>query len=716
MAELRHVEVWTDVQAAGGRRRGVLSDLLECNETVSLNGEHTVNLLVPYDDPAAVTMDTPGGETNFDGGRVLRLNRSDGTWTEHRINAPTRNRDENTNLTRRIVAHSIMSDLAQRGIVTRAMTAGQPTLGRPFDRLPSFEMLGLTAMEHWDQFINPALVRSGQTFWHLSVIASSTIAGRPLDIVYDQDTPLSALHKLATALGGMEIHVLGSPTTYTVIVRHKVGAGVAPIVVQARRNLRSVGVTDDHTDQANRILALGPQVDGRRATMQDAEWRLGELVSLTLIDAGTGLWHMEVELRDEAGGPGPIAFADQWKTQGSDTNGLLWMTLVDPTGAGTDPYFAGIVATDPIAQTVTLQVFAGAGGDATWLPTITPNHRVKILRWMPDTQIWEPPLYADHPTSVARYGVRIGTVERGDVPATNNLIRNALMRQWETGARAPVGWDTTTLSVTPEREEDEGDWVTGGVAMRCRITSPTQRVVSPPALLPVIAHGHVSFLARVKTIKGRIRVRLRFRGVAVDQSGARTPTGFEVYLTDAAAQPDLILPAVANTALNVWQDLGVAAIWNFDDPRVTLTSGELYVEVWSLDESTPVQDNEFILDAVQLTNTADQRPLLDGNAGVRLWQAANERLAIYAEPASILNANLLDLATIDASKYPFDAFVLGAEVRVVDAELAVDHLTRITGWSRDWLHRINTSLQVSTERPSLTKVLTIRPPTARFGG
>ena len=129
------------------------------------------------------------------------------------------------------------------------------------------------------------------------------------------------------------------------------------------------------------------------------------------------------------------------------------------------------------------------------------------------------------------------------------------------------------------------------------------------------------------------------------------------------------------------------------------------IVIRATDASTPVQSNLVYIDAAQLTLTAEQRPLLEGNAGVRLWQAANERLRRYAYPSVVVNANLLDVADLDPVAYPFDSFSLGGQVRLIDTEAGLDLTTRIIGWERDWLRRANTRLMISNSPQDISTVM-----------
>jgi hypothetical protein len=190
-------------------------------------------------------------------------------------------------------------------------------------------------------------------------------------------------------------------------------------------------------------------------------------------------------------------------------------------------------------------------------------------------------------------------------------------------------------------------------------------------------------------------------------SGIPTFTGFVHTIPDSTSNP--VIPTIKNTALNLWEDLGLEQAYDFSN----VPGGTLYVtatiQILPTDNTTQVQDNQVLIDAVQVTQTAEQRPLLEGNGGVRLFQAGNDYLARYSVPAATLDANLLDLAAIDGTLYAEQEFRLGGPVRVLDPEIGVDALTRITGWERDLLRRTNSRVDISNAPANVTGFLAERP-------
>lgn len=702
MAAFERAELWSDVQAGNGTRRAVIPRILGLTEHVAMGGEHTITLDLPYDSPANVTLDTPAGETNVDITRVVRLLHCDGTWTEHRI-ISSRSTNDAGKLRRRIIARSIWLDLGMKGIITRYLGEGKRTM--------RFSMPGLTAAEHWNLFIKPALLEGGQDWWELAFELPPTIEALAIDVHYDNDTPLSGLLKVATALGSLEMSMIATDEFYRIVMQSQIGAGASPLVVQARRNLVSDSYEENLTDQATRIFPVGEEYQIRieatgqftsgsagRATMGEAEWHpRGSLPIRTPHPTDPTLELITIQLVDEAGGPGPVQFEDQFSPVAGDYHyALRWVTAdfslaIYKTDLG--PSFFSAAPTITLLGLVGQQIpYQG------W-------HRVKIMRSTrpPIAPGYEEIHYLDHPAMLKRYGVLVASLEVPSVPPTNNLVPNSIQQQWPINQLLPTGWlRNLTLPVANiTRETGPGDWETANNAIRVVMTEPAHSIYAPKATI-MNPSGFLSFFGRMKVIRGSVRIILRFTGVLVNtETGTTTPSGWSVELTPT-------LPAaLKNTTLNLWQDIGIENVIGFGDPGIIQGTAEFEMIFLPTDAVASGQDNEVLIDAAQVTNTPEQRPLLEGNAGVRLFQAANDRLRRYAEPAIQIDANLLDLNTFDPVRFPFDSFVLGGAVQVHDPNLGVNVKTRITGWDRDWLKESNTNIQISSARGDLTKLLAL---------
>jgi hypothetical protein len=108
------VELWSDVKSNGGEFIGVVRNYFSLSEQANLSGEHTVTLSVPLSHPIRYLVGTPTDTPNLRVNQVLRLVKTDGTWSEHRISETTR---QNQRGERRlsITARSIFQDLGLPG-------------------------------------------------------------------------------------------------------------------------------------------------------------------------------------------------------------------------------------------------------------------------------------------------------------------------------------------------------------------------------------------------------------------------------------------------------------------------------------------------------------------------------------------------------------------------------------------------------------------------
>jgi len=355
---------------------------------------------------------------------------------------------------------------------------------------------------------------------------------------------------------------------------------------------------------------------------------------------------------DEAGGPGPVQFEDQFIRPPSTTSGFFILSWV------TASLGLAIYTSDPVAQTVTVEALIG-----TTIP-YHDWHRVKFM-WLPEHSTGQRVLVSlDYPAMRDEHGVLVGEVEVPTVPPTANMMRNPLMRDWPPSYRAPVGWNGShdggdgSEPVIITRATAPGEWDTGGQAMRV-----------------TILRRMASWFSRRRAMWRRAR-----RGSSVfrpnkgplwccqGRSRAHPRPGRARRLCIRRHIPDFPTchRAVGSaTDLDVWQDVGAAAAFDLLDPDLVPLPNAIFVVSMRISPvgTTPC---EVLIDAAQVTNTPEQRPLFEGNGGVRLFQAANERLLRYATPAVTIDADVLDLDSFDPVAFPYDEFVLGGSIRVID--------------------------------------------------
>jgi hypothetical protein len=719
------VELWSDVKANGGQFVGVVTQYFSLSEQASLSGEHTVSLSVPLSHPIRYLVSTPADTPNLRVNQVLRLVKTDGTWSEHRISETTR---QNQKGERRlsITARSIFQDLGFRGIVTRVTADGSATA--------NFEVLSLELADQIQQFILPALAYAGARHFEIGTLEFTG----SVDMVYDRDTPLSALKKLAGAAGDLELQVVATENAYQINMVKQIGLGLPKATVRAKRDLVELGFAERSDDQANRVYCFGAPYQDIRPSVGAARW---DVLGVTANAGGVpGLY--DITLGDPSGGEGPIKYDGQFlpadivfddpDTEEPET--LPRFHLQWTTG---NVFMAPILATFAATQKVRIQTstFFGAAPPAQSLLPAGYKHKVRIVADGLGTEN----LAIDHPTMISSYGVRVATLDRSDIPGTDNLFPNPIAKNWPSTSPLPTGWqfnasDPDHSSVA--RETDPRYAEHGGNAIRMSWISLFDQasgqpgnaqlfgLVTPIAVLPYQAQGYLSFFARITTLSGRAMLNLYLDRKPTLPDGTATqsfpflgdPTsGIYRYIIPANSGgfqdpnsdviTDVKLPDVTTIQLNTAEDVGVAACW--DLTRYPLYGGTALLQIVAARDFWG--HTECVISGVQLTVSSEQLPLFDGNGGVKLHQAANSRIALYGAPAPVVTVNTVDLAYADGLRFPFPQFQLGAPITIEDPDTDVSIVTRCMGVTRDWTNRTMPSLELSNERRDITKLLAAKP-------
>jgi hypothetical protein len=331
-------------------------------------------------------------------------------------------------------------------------------------------------------------------------------------------------------------------------------------------------------------------------------------------------------------------------------------------------------------------------------------------------------LAVDHPVMRDRYGVRVGTLDRPDIPGTDNFVPNALCRAWPDNSPLPTGWQGSDGG-TYSRETNPTFWVHGGQAIRASWPATaaqgqgsfSESITAPVGRIPHRAQGYLSFFLQVLTLSGHVKVWMALTRRETDLAGNPiAPFQYNFPEFSGLEVGDPAFPEIMNIQLNTAEQLGVAAAWDLNKypmygGTVVLGVSPAYPGPDDL-AGLPQQSCECIIQAAQVTNTSDQQALIEGNGGVRLHQAANGRVALYGSPSPVLSANLLRIAYEDGLRFPYAPFQVGSDVRIEDPDSAMPSVeTRIVGWTRDWKHRAMLSLELSNQRQDITRLLAAKP-------
>ncbi len=582
------------------------------------------------------------------------------------------------------MARSILQDLGFRGIITRTTADGASTA--------TFEALGLTMAQNIETHILPTPVEAGQDFWAVGTMTHLN----PVDMVYGGDSPLSALRSLAAVGGDLELAVERRPFEYAIHLLRQVGAGVEPLVVRARKNLLDLGFSERDADQATRVYAFGQDTDGVRPSLGQATWDAEESNNIT--------GGYEFTVSDPSSGARAIAYDGQFLPvrEGDPRYHLEWVTGAD--------FIAPIVATTASNQLIQIET------------TAIPPAGVNRVRIVADAGGREN-LFVDHPAMVQTYGVRAAKFYRDDIPATDNLVPNPYGRVWPVTSPFPTGWSVP--GPFPEqipvvtRETNPRYWQHGGQAVRVEwdpaihSAGDLSRVGLPIATIPLRAQGYLSWFVRVTTLRGSIQTWIKLTRRATDYDGNPSPslpflagTGLEYWIPQQTGtfENDIVLPIVKNIELNTAEEIGVAAAWDLGKYPLYGGTAEIFVANdydtgyggnWALSDGAAC-----IIEAAQLTISPSQMPLLEGNGGNRLHQAANERVGLYGAPAPAVTVSAVDLGLAREAR-----LTLGGPIQIQDPETDVAVSTRIVGWDRDLFHHREPQYELSNQRADITTLL-----------
>lgn len=283
------------------------------------------------------------------------------------------------------------------------------------------------------------------------------------------------------------------------------------------------------------------------------------------------------------------------------------------------------------------------------------------------------------PAAIGAYGVKGAVRDVGDVPATNNLVKNAAMRVWPGGAGSlPTNWSAVGVP-TIAKQVAAPFTAIGGQSIKVTSTADGQGVISDAVpIFPTALAPYISGFAKLWVASGNARVELVIS----------TPSGTKVFP---------LLPNVASaTVLGQWEDIGASG---YDANGVAATTAAIRIV------QNGVAASVFYVDAGQITQSASQMPWFEGSGGTRLWQEANEALRTGSAPVVSFTVPLVDLESFDPVTWSESALILGANARVTDPRLALDIVTRIVGIDRDYMNPQATSVTLSNRFDDLTDIL-----------
>lgn len=255
-----HLEVWSDLEAAGGTREAVLTPT-SAQTTVNLKGEDKLTLEHPRDLDAWDEVDVED---------IIRLVRPDGTVEEWRIRKPIERRKTSGALVAKVTAEPVLLDLTANAEVIERVEADGLARGR-------FDLQGRTPSDHWDAAIGAA----APSYFNKGTFEPT----EEVDLEYDWSTPLAALRQLAEITGAELEAERQSDGSYNINLLNERGSAAPTVHVHEAKNLRGLKDETDSREQATRVYPIG---GGRDApvTMADHRWEVESVSGSDVILVG----------------------------------------------------------------------------------------------------------------------------------------------------------------------------------------------------------------------------------------------------------------------------------------------------------------------------------------------------------------------------------------------------------------------------------------------
>ncbi len=507
--QLTNVEIWNDVEAStAGSRLAVLSDYRTARDLRELNGPETLRVGLRRENESWPDLQER---------RVLRTVFSDGSFDEWRITKIQEAREPD--LTGLVECESPKYDLGSR-LMERVEADGSAS--------PYFELYGLTPTEHLG-----VILQDAPAYFSAGTVASSAEG----DMVYDWDSPLSAVGELAQ-LNDLELDVRRTSTGYKVNLPEAVGSSMDKAYLRYARNLTGVRRTSEvQTNHATRVYPRGGGQPGERLTMGDARW---------LVDGVAGV---VLTMSTQEGSP--ILVDDQ-------LNGLY---VEEPGGT-----IKQIVDSGSMAQTITLS--AGHG--------VSAGERIWVRRNSSGAQL----TYLEHPTNLAAYGLVSAPLDRQDIPRVDNLAENPFLSNYTAGA--PDNW-ASFPSTAPVLAESTGGQLRRYGSASLKVTSTAQGHGVQSDILSVTPSSkapHFSAQITLRVVHGAVK--LEMVDTSSPQDGLYPPPEAEAARTSVTdtwvdnllvSGIDLKETGSTGVRLRITAHTTAGAEWYLDAAQLTQTAG-----------------------------------------------------------------------------------------------------------------------------------------------
>lgn len=632
---LKRAELWSDLECvAGSRRLAALPGMLAAAEEREVGEIHTLDLTVPYDAALWLLLDQADDQ-------VIRTILESGTVAEWRIRVPTDERTEAGELTRELRCESILGDLLNNsGFLVFAQADGRALLHN--------ELIQLTPAEQMGAVFATGVVPS--------YVALGTVEPTDrIDMIYDWDTPWSAMKEIATlSRGELELERNGA-AGYIVHLRNEVNAALAAVRVRLGKNQLQIRRERDSRENPNRIYPRGAGDAGYKADIGDTRWEVASVDQAGLpsdeyritfgaaVSAYTALPQEPVWADGELVG----TYLYCHHRQDAVAGGPLSPTL--EVVASTAPNEVIVQGSMDTANPLDYAIFRAdaAGNQLVYLDSIADGAGSEPIRAM--------------------------LLDRQDVPAINNLALNPFAEKWDDPnwyAGLPSQWlalDADDGSAPAISEYTGSLYRRYGSSSAHVVAAAGGGILTPSTLVyPDPNRPNYSCQVRLWVISGTVQVRLR-----------TTQAAGEVYYPDASQPATTELVGAWTEILGIdpetvnFYDLrsgGGTVEFNteFGLRQVTFYGGwvNFVTEILAFGG-----DAEFYVDAYHIGNNPGGAPTyVKGSYGQVLWRAAATAITEgeTSGPSERLETSLIDLYRLDPSAWPYERLEEGVTVSLED--------------------------------------------------
>ena len=634
---LARVELWDTIEADGGSRLRFFAGVVSANDTYEVGSTEELTVVVTRD---LSYWDDLAHDS------VVRTVDVDGEYDEWRIRQLTDGQDAKGKANVTILCDSIKFDLVNNAeIMERAEMDGSAAT--------HFEYYGLTPAEHIAVILTYA-----ESYFTVGTIQTTD----PVDMIYHDDTPLSALMELAT-ITDTELSVSRDGTTsYRIDLVDGINVGGDVLEIRNGGNLISAKRTTDSRDMGTRVYVRGGQTFGREGTLAGAAWPVASQVT------------------------GTIQFVDEIMSENDQLNGYY---VIDKDGFARE--ITDSVAPSTIVTAITI--------------SIPDDYRLSLKRQYTDpisgTIIYIDLTYLELPSAVTEYGIKPALLERSDIPGINNYVVNPLLSKWE-DANTPSGYEV--LGNATIDKNTSSLYTRHGGASAFILALPGDGIVTqniriiPTEANPFIAAQAQLFVADngiTGVTNGHVRMEITelVTGLVFpppDQPAETLTEGgwIDSFGVNPGAEPDdnWYTRMIEANATSLVFRVSLICAGNADVADVPVAA--------------------FFLDAIQLTRTPSFTEVIYGGfASNDLWKLGMRALDGLSTPAESYDVAVIDFKRLDPDNYTINEIVIGGDVRIVDTVSEIDFSTRTTSIARNLLVEGDTKITVEDISNDLSRIL-----------